>query len=132
MPLLSVELSSKRLRTQIIHSSIEPITRKTMRIRMNWRLLTFLAAMLAVSARGVAVQPVAAKAVAKQSFSRDYRDSFPKNPAVDVLNYVFELTLSDETDEIKGRTTVDARLLEAGQREFRLDLIQKSDAQEGK
>ena len=132
MPLLSVELSSKRLRTQIIHSSIEPITRKTMRIRMNWRLLTFLAAMLAVSAQGVAVQPVAAQAVAKQSFSRDYRDSFPKNPAVDVLNYVFELTLSDETDEIKGRTTVDARLLEAGQREFRLDLIQKSDAQEGK
>lgn len=67
-----------------------------------------------------------------QTFSRDYRDSFPKNPAVDVLNYVFELELSDETDVIKGKTTVDARFLEAGQRSFRLDLIGQSEALEGK
>ncbi len=60
-----------------------------------------------------------------------YSDSYPKNPGIDVQNYVFELTLSDELDSIEGRTTVDARFLEAG-RTLRLDLIERSEALEEK
>jgi aminopeptidase N len=60
-----------------------------------------------------------------------YSDSYPKNPGIDVQNYVFEVTLSDESDVIRGRTTVDARFLEAG-RSLRLDLIERSEALEGK
>jgi len=37
------------------------------------------------------------------------RDPYPKNPKIDVINYVFELTLSDEKDEIFCNTTIDFR-----------------------
>ncbi|MFT5142893.1 MAG: aminopeptidase N [Rhodothermales bacterium] len=60
-----------------------------------------------------------------------YSDSYPKNPGIDVQNYVFEVTLSDESDTIQGRTTVDARFLEES-RSLRLDLIERSEALEGK
>ena len=55
--------------------------------------------------------------------AQDYSDSYPKNTAIDVQSYVFELTFSDETDVIEGRTTVDARFVEDGQSSLRLDLI---------
>ncbi|NQW04283.1 MAG: M1 family metallopeptidase [Acidobacteria bacterium] len=67
-----------------------------------------------------------------QSFSLDYKDSYPKNPGIDILNYAFELKLSDESDSVSGTATVDARFLTAGQRELRLDLINQSDALDGK
>jgi len=54
--------------------------------------------------------------------AQDYSDSYPKNTAIDVQSYVFELTFSDDTDVIQGRTTVDARILEDGQSSLRLDL----------
>lgn len=72
------------------------------------------------------------QAVSAQSFSRDYKDSYPKNAGIDVLNYVFELKLSDETDSLSGRATIDARLVTAGQAELRLDLTKQSDALGGK
>ncbi|MDA1028543.1 MAG: M1 family metallopeptidase [Bacteroidetes bacterium] len=67
-----------------------------------------------------------------QSFSGDYRDSYPKNPGIDILNYVFELSFTDDSDNISGLTTVEARYLTAGQSELRLDLINKSDVLLGK
>ncbi|MEO5760907.1 MAG: hypothetical protein ABIR28_01220, partial [Vicinamibacteria bacterium] len=67
-----------------------------------------------------------AQAVSAQSFSRDYKDSYPKNQGIDILNYAFELKLSDQSDSISGRATVDARFLTAGQSELRLDLIKAS------
>ncbi|MEO8501538.1 MAG: hypothetical protein ABI565_11535, partial [Vicinamibacteria bacterium] len=73
-----------------------------------------------------------AQAVSAQSFSRDYKDSYPKNPSIDILNYAFELKLSDQSDSISGRATVDARFLTAGQSELRLDLVKPSDALGGK
>lgn len=73
-----------------------------------------------------------AQAVSAQSFSRDYKDSYPKNQGIDILNYAFELKLSDQSDSISGRATVDARFLTAGQSELRLDLIKASDTLGGK
>ena len=52
-------------------------------------------------------------------------DAYPKNPAIDALNYAFALTLSDETDMISGEATIDLRFLEGGIEEVRLDLIEE-------
>lgn len=64
--------------------------------------------------------------------AQEYRDSYPKNPAVDILGYVFNLTFSDDSDAVIGVATTSARFLSGGQRELRLDLIQTSDELDGK
>ncbi len=55
-----------------------------------------------------------------------FRDLYPKNPNIDVINYVFKLELSDQLDEIVGETTVDVRFLSDGVQELRLDLTKFS------
>ncbi len=50
-------------------------------------------------------------------------DPYPKNPDIDAVNYAFELTLSDATDEIRGLATIDVRFLRDGISRLRLDLI---------
>src|ERR1039458_5980170 len=49
-------------------------------------------------------------------------DNYPRQPGVDVQNYVFRVTLSDDTDEIAGETTVDVRFVQDGLESFALDL----------
>lgn len=61
-----------------------------------------------------------------------FTDNYPKNPNIDAINYIFEFELSDDTDEIIGRTTVDVRFLAAGIKELRLDLIKTSKDLDGK
>jgi aminopeptidase N len=51
------------------------------------------------------------------------RDDYPKNPNIDALNYVFQLSLSDESDEIVGTATMDVRFRIDGITDLRLDLI---------
>lgn len=48
-------------------------------------------------------------------------DTYPRQPGVDVLNYVFRLNLSDDTDEITGEATVDLRFLKDKLTDFTLD-----------
>lgn len=60
------------------------------------------------------------------------RDTYPKNPDIDMLHYSFDLTLSDATDVIRGVATIDARYMKAGQRGLRLDLVQLSDTLDGR
>ena len=55
--------------------------------------------------------------------SANASDTYPKNPNIDVNEYVFRLTLSDDTDSIVGLTTVDLRLRAAGLTALELDLI---------
>ena len=59
-------------------------------------------------------------------------DTYPKNPNIDVINYIFKLDLSDNTDEIAGEATIDVRFLAAGIEELRLDLINASSNLGGK
>ena len=66
----------------------------------------------------------------QQGFS--FTDPYPKNPNIDALNYRFEFELSDDTDEIHGKATVDVRFLTEGIQTLRLDLIKQSDILEGK
>lgn len=49
-------------------------------------------------------------------------DSYPKNPDIDVKHYKFDITLSDETDEIKCTATIDILLKKKDIRQIRLDL----------
>ncbi len=55
-------------------------------------------------------------------------DNYPKNPKIDVLNYVFRIELSDATDEIRCAVTVDVRYLGEGVETLRLDLINATAA----
>lgn len=53
-------------------------------------------------------------------------DGYPKNPKVDVINYIFKIELSDTTDEISCEVTADIRFLGKGVEKIRLDLINAS------
>jgi len=61
-----------------------------------------------------------------------FTDPYPKNPKIDAINYRFEFELSDESDELRGRATVDVRFLAEGIETLRLDLIKKSSVLENK
>lgn len=64
--------------------------------------------------------------------AQDYSDSYPKNPGIDIQGYIFEINVTDDDDVVHGRTTVDARFVDGGQSQLRLDLIGKSDEREGR
>lgn len=52
-----------------------------------------------------------------------FADSYPRNPNIDVLHYKFQLTLSDETDEIRGHAEIEIQFKVDDVSEFALDLI---------
>jgi aminopeptidase N len=54
-------------------------------------------------------------------------DTYPKNPNIDVINYTFNIELSDITDEIACEETIEVRYLAAGVTTLRLDLIKASE-----
>jgi aminopeptidase N len=49
-------------------------------------------------------------------------DTYPRNTSIDALHYTFHITLSDDTDDITGETTIDVRYLSGGVASFELDL----------
>ncbi|HNC30235.1 MAG TPA: M1 family metallopeptidase, partial [Cyclobacteriaceae bacterium] len=53
-------------------------------------------------------------------------DNYPKNPDIDVQHYRFDITLSDETDEIKCTATIEILLKKKDIRQIRLDLTNVS------
>jgi len=53
-------------------------------------------------------------------------DTYPRQSGVDALDYAFQLTLSDETDEIVGEATVDLRFIAEGVNDVTLDLASES------
>jgi aminopeptidase N len=55
-------------------------------------------------------------------------DTYPRQPGVDVVGYVFRLVLSDTTDELDGEATVDVRLAAGGAARLELDLASPSAA----
>ena len=61
-----------------------------------------------------------------------FSDTYPKNPNIDVINYIFKIELSDSTDEIVGEATVDVRFLADGISELRLDLTNATKELAGK
>ncbi len=51
-----------------------------------------------------------------------WADTYPRQPGIDVEHYVFRVTLSDDTDEIAGETTVTIRFVKDGVTRVALDL----------
>lgn len=56
------------------------------------------------------------------SFVVSANDNYPKNPDIDVQHYKFDITLSDETDEIKSIAVIDILLKKKDITKIRLDL----------
>jgi aminopeptidase N len=54
-------------------------------------------------------------------------DTYPRQPGLDVLHYVFRLTLRDDTDAIAGEATVRIRSLAEGLQEVALDLASEAE-----
>jgi aminopeptidase N len=54
-------------------------------------------------------------------------DTYPRQYGIDVLNYLFRLTLSDDADEILGEATIDLRFLKDNLADFTLDLASVND-----
>src|ERR1700683_4498672 len=48
-------------------------------------------------------------------------DNYPRQPSIDIQHYIFRVTLSDESDEIAGETTVSVRFVNSGVSSFWLD-----------
>ena len=63
---------------------------------------------------------------------RLFADTYPKNFDIDIRHYRFELELSDNSDEIIGKATIQVLFKKEGINQLRLDLINKSEIMEGK
>lgn len=57
-----------------------------------------------------------------------FADPYPVDPRIDIEHYRFELTLSDHSDVIDVKSSIDLRLLDAQVRTIKLDLVQRSPA----
>ena len=55
-------------------------------------------------------------------------DDYPRNHDIDVINYRFHLQLSDDVDEIVGRTEIEVMFKRAGVTKLAFDLIGKDSA----
>lgn len=55
-----------------------------------------------------------------------FADKYPRNYSVDIIHYAFELSLSDNTDEIFGKATVTALIKKNDIAQIRLDLTNKT------
>ena len=60
------------------------------------------------------------------------RDTYPKNPGIDALNYAFRIELTDSSDALRGEMTMDVRFVSSEVRALRLDLANATTAREGK
>jgi aminopeptidase N len=58
-----------------------------------------------------------------------FGDTYPRQPGVDALHYVFQLTLTDDADVIEGEAVVEFRFLREGLSSVALDLV---NVREGK
>ena len=58
---------------------------------------------------------------------RALADNYPRQPGVDVQNYIFRVTLSDDNDEIAGETTVTVRFVQDGVARVALDLASPAE-----
>ena len=56
-----------------------------------------------------------------------FADNYPKNPNIDVVHYIFDITLSDDTDMIQSTATLLVKFKIPGIQTLRLDLTNKSE-----
>jgi aminopeptidase N len=61
-----------------------------------------------------------------------YADTYPRNYAIDILHYAFDLQFSDNTDEITGKASISFVCKKTDVKQLRLDLINLADKWKGK
>ena len=61
-----------------------------------------------------------------------FADDYPRNYSIDIIHYAFELKLSDNTDEISGKTTIQVLFKTNDVKQIRLDLVNKTEQRSGK
>ena len=66
------------------------------------------------------------------SLIHSYADTYPRNYAIDILHYAFNLSFSDNTDELKGKAAITFQCKQNNVKQIRLDLINQSDKWKGK
>ena len=64
--------------------------------------------------------------------THSYADGYPLNYAIDMIHYAFNLTFSDQTDEMKGIASITFQCKQKDIRQIRLDLINQADKWKGK
>ena len=65
-------------------------------------------------------------------YERAVADTYPVNRNIDIDHYRFAITLSDASDQIEATATIRAWVLDADERELRLDLINRTAARDNK
>jgi aminopeptidase N len=66
------------------------------------------------------------------SINYAHADGYPRNYAIDIIHYAFNLTFSDQTDEMKGIASITLQCKQKDVKQIRLDLINQSDKWKGK
>ncbi len=61
-----------------------------------------------------------------------HADNYPKNLNIDVLHYKFELELSDDTNQIRGKTSIRIFFKKDGLDKIRLDFVDQTEALQNK
>ena len=61
-----------------------------------------------------------------------FADTYPRNYAIDVIHYRFEVSLFDSTNEIIGRSSISIQFKKGNIKQFRLDLINQTAERKGK
>jgi hypothetical protein len=58
-------------------------------------------------------------------------DTYPRQPGIDLLEYIFRIELNDESDRIQGLTTLDVQCTQEGVSDLALDLIGQTEEGKG-
>jgi aminopeptidase N len=66
------------------------------------------------------------------SINYAHADGYPRNYAIDIIHYAFNLTFSDQTDEMKGIASITLQCKQKDVKQIRLDLINQADKWKGK
>jgi aminopeptidase N len=61
-----------------------------------------------------------------------YADNYPRNYAIDIIHYTFDLHFSDQSDEMKGIASITLQCKQKDVKQIRLDLINQADKWKGK
>ncbi len=64
--------------------------------------------------------------------THSYADNYPRNYAIDIIHYAFNLSFSDQTDEMKGIASITLQCKQKDVKQIRLDLINQADKWKGK
>ena len=59
-------------------------------------------------------------------------DTYPINPSIDIVHYRFELDISDESGRLAASAHIQAKFLNGGIRQLRLDLSSRTDERDGR